>query len=405
MRELGAEAVDSAAVGHPGEPVFLPERESVTIVDGIAVHEAPARRHLLVAGRTHHLSRGQRPLPGKEIQDARAQRSRRVGQFHAERLVVHETAVAADFIPFGAARNEGAVPEVVGPLQTERPEEPLLQELGVAQSREAFDKHPEQVVAGVVVLVAVAGLELEGRLREQLQHGLVTEVEPGPLPELRHLRVALDPRGVVQQPLDRHLETPGVVVRQVLAQIGRQIQLSLLDQQHGGGGRELLGDRPDAVDGVGRRGHVVLEVRIAETVREDDLAALLHPDREPGGRMVPESVLGQFRDLTGESTGHPRSAGRGVRRRRPARGKQSGSEQGRQSVKQGLSAHGRDHRIFRRFPTRTVTRSRSSHSSSGIACLRLRPKRSLNHATSICGLAAARSATARRSAAIRPASK
>ena len=293
----------------------------------------------------------------------------------------------------------------MGALQPEGFEEPRLQELGVAHPREAFDQDSEQVVARVVVLVAVAGLELERGLGEQLQHGLVAEIEAGPLPELRHLRVALDPRGVVQQPFDRHLETLGVVVRQVLAQIGGQVQLSLLDQQHGGGGRELLGDRTDAVHGVRGRGNLVLEIRVAEAAREDDLAALLHADRDPGGRVVAERVLGEVVDLTRERSLRPPVVRGGIRRRRSAGKEQSGDQQVRHSAPERVSVHGRDHRIFLRFPTRTVTRSRSSHSSSGIACLRLRPKRSLNQATSICGSAAARSATARRSSAIRPASK
>ena len=45
--------------------------------------------------------------------------------------------------------------------------------------------------------------------------------------------------------------------------------------------------------------------------------------------MVAEGVLGQFVDLTGEFTGRPRIAGRGIRRRRPAGEQQSGGQQGR----------------------------------------------------------------------------
>ena len=340
--QLGAEAVDAPAVGDLGEPVFLGEAESVAVVDRVAVHQPAAGGHRLIAGGAHRDARGQRPLPREEVQDARAQGSGRIGQRHAQRLVVDETARFPDFVALGAARDEGGVAEVVRPLQTERLEQPFLEESGVAHSREVLDEQPQQVVARVVVLVAVPGFELEGWSGEQLQHGLVAEVQAGLLPELRHLGVALDPGGVVEQALDGHREPVGVVPGQVIAQAGGEIQLAILHQEHGGGRRELLGDRADPIHRVRGGGHLVLEVGKAETAGEDDLAVALDAHRDPGGRMLPEGVPDQRVDLPGELPVRPPRVGRRILRGRFAGGQRRDGEQYGKAAKE-VARHGFPH--------------------------------------------------------------
>ena len=103
-----------------------------------------------------------------------------------------------------------------------------------------------------------------------------------------------------EEALDRHLEATRVVVGQVFAEIGGQVQLSFLDQEHRGGGGELLGDRTDAIHRVRRRRHLVLKVRIAESAGKDDLPVLLDSHGNAGGGMVPEGVLGEGVDPSGK---------------------------------------------------------------------------------------------------------
>ena len=269
-------------------------------MDGVAVRERARSAHPLVGGGADRRAGDERPLPGDEIQHARPERAGGVGAGHAQRVVVAEAAPVPDLVALGAAGDDGVVFEVVGPRQSERREEALFEETPVGDAREAFDEDPEQVVAGVVVLVALAGFELEGLRGEQLHHRLVAEVETGPFPELLDLGVPLDARGVVQQPLHRDREPAGVVVREDFAQLGVEIQLALRGEQHRGGGGELLRHRADPVHGVLRRRDAVFEVRFAEPPGEEQLSAPFDGDGDSRSGMAPQRVLDEREDPAGE---------------------------------------------------------------------------------------------------------
>ncbi len=81
---------------------------------------------------------------------------------------------------------------------------------------------------------------------------------------------------------DRDLPALGRVVGQDLRDLILEADLALLDQQEDGDGRELLGDRAQAEDHVGRDRHAELEVGQAVALAEDRPAALADDDGRSG---------------------------------------------------------------------------------------------------------------------------
>ena len=313
-------------MGDLGEPVLPAEPEAVAVGDLRPADQLARSGHPPVGLRGHRFAGHQRPLPGQQVADAGAQRAGGVGQPHADRLVVLETALAVRFVARRPVGDDRGVVQVAGPFEAERSEEALFQEPGVGRPGPLLDEDAEQVVAGVVVLVAVAGLELEGGAAEEGRHRLVVEVEPRLRPELLHLGVALDPGGVVQQALDRDGEAVGVVVREVVAEVGVEVEAAVLDEGHRCGGGELLGHRADPVHGVGGGRDAVLEVGEAESLGEDGLAAAGDADGEAGGRVRAERFGGERADRLGGAVG--RGGGFAAGAREPRRQEEEREERG-----------------------------------------------------------------------------
>ena len=176
---------------------------------------------------------------------------------------------------------------------------------------ELLDDHPEQKEARVVVPPLVARLEVERFGGKEGEHRVGREVESHePLPLGPHARVAPDPRRVVEQVAHRDPVPLRRIVGEELLQRVVERELSLLHQPHDRCRGELLGDRADAVDRLGRRRHVVLEVGEAVSLGEDGAAVLHDRDRDAGGAMLGDCGGGDRVDVADEGALVLREGGR-----------------------------------------------------------------------------------------------
>ena len=288
----------------------LADEQAEAVADLLAAGQPSPGRHRLDPFRPDDIAGAERHRPAHQVENAGAERSRGEGQVHGQRLVVQQDAVL-DPVALGAVGHDRVVVEVVRLPHAERPEERLLEVLRVRLAARLLDQQAGQVVAGVVVLVTVPRLELPGLGGEQLDHLLVGEVEPPLLPERRHLGVALDAARVVEQLPYRDVELADRVVGEVLRHRLVQGDAALLDQLHHRRRRELLGHRPDPVDGVLGRRHPVLDVGQAVAAGQDQLAAVLDRDRD-AGRL---RGLHRFRDQVIDSLEQGAAVVAGGRRR------------------------------------------------------------------------------------------
>ena len=113
-------------------------------------------------------------------------------------------------------------------------------------------------------------------------------------------RVAPDAGRVVEQVPHRDAVALRREVGEELLQRVVERELPLLYQPHDGRARELLGDGADAVDRLGGRWHVVLEVREAVSLREDRATVLHDRDRNAGGAFLGDGGGGNRVDVVDE---------------------------------------------------------------------------------------------------------
>ena len=96
-----------------------------------------------------------------------------------------------------------------------------------------------------------------------------------------------------------------------------RLNVPSLDQLHDRGGRELLGDGSDVVDGVGPARGAVIQVRVPVALGQKHLLSSHDPDAEPGDPPIDQRHLGQGIDLRGEVAPPTTAPGPTARSRNP----------------------------------------------------------------------------------------
>ena len=193
--------------------------------------------------------------------------------------------------------------------QADRLEQPLADVVLVRDARDALDDDAEQREREVGVVEPRAGRQHELGLGERLEQ-LVRRREAQRQPRVV-LRLALQARGVREQPADRRrvrsaLDVP---VERVL-----EVELARVAQLHDRGGGERLRDRADAVLRVRRRLVTRLDVGGADRALPDQLAVA-----ENGGAEARHALLALLRsDEPLEARSQPLGDLRHARRAPPA---------------------------------------------------------------------------------------
>ena len=167
---------------------------------------------------------------------------------------------------------------VAGVRQPERVEEPLAERVGVGPPRDGLDDGAQHGVARVGVGELAARLEVERVGREPGDEGGRGRRHARELGVAGEGRVPREPARVREQVADpQAVALLGRVVQ--VARDGRvEVDLARLDELHHERGRELLGERPDPVPGVGRVGDGPGRVGEPEATLVDDGVAGGHQD-------------------------------------------------------------------------------------------------------------------------------
>ena len=151
-------------------------------------------------------------------------------------------------IATGAQRDDLTWDIIATGAQTEGVEQQAFDRSRVGLARHLFDKDPEQPVAGVVVAIPLAGLEIEWRAREpgkNLRARYIKRAVGHCRPDRRQAR---DAGGMSEQLADRDGPSAGVVFGDEFAKIILEPQLPQLGKPQNGGSCELLGERSHPVD-------------------------------------------------------------------------------------------------------------------------------------------------------------
>ncbi len=156
----------------------------------------------------------------------------------------------------------------------QRSEDALLQKVLVGLSAGFLDDHAQQIVAGVAVSPFGAGREIERFVLEHFQQLVVSQILAAALVEFGQAREALDARGVIQQLAHGHRVVARGIVGQELRQLVVERQLFVFGQHHDGRGGELLGDRAQPIDRLGRGRHVVFQIGEAIAAGQHDVPVL-----------------------------------------------------------------------------------------------------------------------------------
>src|SRR5690606_20925293 len=219
--------------------------------------------------------------------------------------------------------------------EPERLEDAVPEHLIVRTALDLLDDSPQQVVAGVAVGPARAGIEFEREPRKHGDQRIDRILIAGKRHEIRKPGIARNSCGVRQQVVDRDsIALSGGVVRQDLGNGIIELELTRLYELEDEGGRELFRHGADLEFRRGRVRDLPGHVGKSEAPLEEHPVALGH---ERGAVEIPEIVIGL-------------EIGRDLRRARNGRLSRYGlcrhqTNQGgcgdRYRMEAGLLAHGR----------------------------------------------------------------
>ena len=222
---------------------------------------------------------GERLVPLEQVFDRGVEGARGMGDRHVHVVAVGQDDPQPAGVAGGTMLEDRRAVLVARVVHLQGIEDRLLEERRVVLARGGLDDLPEHDVSGVAVAEFLARLEVERLVLELGDQLLERDPHGQGLQEVRERRVVGDARGVGEQVVDRDLVPRLGRVGQVFLDLVLDVQLAPLLEDHDGHGRELLGDRPQAELGLGRVGHVMLQVGHAVALAEEDLAVASHQDR------------------------------------------------------------------------------------------------------------------------------